>query len=218
MRRRRYLTVSVGLATTIAGLSGVSADTSGGIETETQGDPDPIPFEGTGATVTDEFELEGGVAIAESTHAGQSNFIVDLIPVDDGREELLVNVIGAFDGASGVLAEQGTYLLDVDADGNWTIDIRQPRSTEDEADPLPTELDGTEPAWDGPLLFDGLGEARGTHEGQGNFIVEILPQNGRFPELVFNEIDQFDGETTFDVDGVGYVTVEADGPWTIELE
>lgn len=216
MHRRRYLAVGFGLAASIVGSSSVSATVSQEIDTELESEP--IRFTGSGASVTEEFDLEGGVTIAEAVHDGESNFIVDLIPTADGFEELLVNAIGDFDGASGVLAEEGTYLLDVDADGSWEIEIRQPRATVDEADALPVELEGEGPEWVGPFQFDGLGQARGTHEGEGNFIVEILPQDDRFSELVFNEIGQFDGETTFDLEGVGYVTVDADGPWSIALD
>lgn len=216
MRRRHYLAASLGLVVPIVGSTGSIAAT--GQETDPESEPDPIRFTGSGASVTEEFELEGGVTIAEAVHDGESNFIVDLIPTDDGFEELLVNAIGDFDGASGVLAEEGTYLLDVDADGSWEIEIQQPRATVDEADALPVEIEGEGPEWVGPFRFDGLGQARGTHEGEENFIVEILPQDDRFSELVFNEIGGFDGETTFDLEGVGYVTVDADGPWSIALE
>lgn len=217
MRRRRYLAVSLSLMAPLAGSVGVSAGTGRGIDVQ-ETESESLEFDGSGATVTDEFELEEGVTIAEAVHDGESNFIVELVPTDDGFEELLVNVIGDFDGASGVLAEDGTYLLDVDADGDWELEILQPRATDDEADELPVELEGEEPDWAGPFEFDGLGVAHGVHEGDGNFIVEILPQDDQFPELVFNELDAFEGETTFDIDGIGYVTVEADGPWSLAME
>ncbi|MFC6764881.1 hypothetical protein [Natrinema soli] len=38
-----------------------------------------------------------------------------------------------------------------------------------------------------------------------------------FGELVFNEIREYDGETTFNFDSVGWVDVEADGDWSIEM-
>ncbi|WP_049890768.1 hypothetical protein [Natrinema versiforme] len=218
MKRRRYLTASLGLTVPIVGSSGTAATTRRTANTQSEDEPDPLTVGGTGATVTDEFELEGGVTIAEAVHDGEVNFIVELIPTDNGYEELLINAIGEYDGASGVLAEQGTYLLDIDADGEWEIEIRQPRSTADEADSLPVELEGEGSTWDGPFLFDGLGQANGSHEGQGNFIVEILPQEDLFSELVFNELDQFEGETTFDIDGVGFVTVEAAGTWSLSME
>ncbi|WP_226480090.1 hypothetical protein [Natrinema amylolyticum] len=218
MRRRRYLAVSLGLMGPIVGSTGSIAAVGQETDTDSESEPEPIRFTGSGTSVTEEFELEGGVTITEAVHDGESNFIVELIPTDDGFEELLVNAIGDFNGASGVLAEEGTYLLDIDADGSWEIEIQQPRAAVDDADALPVELEGDRPGWDGPFRFDGLGQARGTHEGEENFIVEILPQDGLFSEPVFNEIGQFDGETTFDIEGVGYVTIDADGPWSLSLE
>ncbi|SDR35209.1 hypothetical protein [Natronobacterium texcoconense] len=215
MHRRHYLAAGSGLIPSIVGSTGVTASSE---RKSLQDEPEPLEFEGSGATVSDEFELEGGVTIAETAHDGESNFIVELIPTDGDLSELLVNVVGDFDGASGVLAEAGTYLLDIDADGAWELEILQPRATEEEADTLPVELECEEPAWDGPFLFEGLGQANGTHEGSGNFIVEVLPQDGQFSDLVFNEIGQFEGETTFDIDGIGYVTIEADGPWSLTME
>jgi hypothetical protein len=41
---------------------------------------------------------------------------------------------------------------------------------------------------------------------------------GSFPELVFNEIGSFSGETTYSFDGLGWVDVNADGDWSIEME
>jgi len=212
MRRRQYLATGIGAVATVAGCTVV------GQAVQPEEYEPTVVFEDEGPTVSDEFELEDGITIAEAVHEGDSNFIVELVPTDDEFTELLVNVIGEFDGAAGVIADPGTYLLDVDADGAWEIDILQPEPTEADADPLPVELDGDAPTWAGPFVFEGLGQATGTHESDGNFIVEILTQDAMFPELVFNELDQFDGETTFDVQGVGFITVEAAGPWTLTVE
>ena len=215
MRRRHYLIGSAGLTASAISSFGAIADTGRGLSSV---QAEPLRFEGSGATVTDEFALESGVTVAEAVHDGESNFIANLVPTDNGREELLINVIVAYDGSSGILAAEGAYLLDIDADGDWELDLRQPRATDTDAETLPVELEGETPTWGGPFLFDGLGQARGTHDGTGNFIVEILPQDERFSELLFNEIGVFVGETTFDLEGVGYVTVDADGPWSMTME
>ncbi|MWV40462.1 hypothetical protein [Natrialba sp. INN-245] len=218
MRRRRYLTASTAVTVSILGPSSVITASSQERDTELEAISESHRFDGTGATVTDEFDLETGVTIAEATHDGESNFVVELIPTDDSRSQLLVNTIGAYDGAAGVLTDTGRYLVDIDADGAWALEVGQPDPEEDDAESLPVELEGDSAAWDGPFQFEGLGQAHGTHEGQGNFIVEILPHGGRFPGLVFNELDQFDGETTFNLDSIGFVTVEAAGPWSLTLE
>jgi len=224
MRRRQYLIIGVGVAmvpgSIVQATTRTTQDEVGDEEpTPYELDDDPITFDGEGATVTDEFELEASVTIAEATHDGESNFIVDLVPVNGARPQLLVNVIGDFDGASGtILDDHGTHLLDIDADGTWELTIFQPEADAEDAHSLPLDLEGEDPAWDGPYQLEGLATATGAHEGEGNFIVEVLPQEGPFAELVFNEIGTFEGETTVDVEGVGYVTVEADGPWSLTIE
>ncbi|WP_049896561.1 hypothetical protein [Natrialba chahannaoensis] len=222
MRRRRYLAAGLGFGGMVLMGSTLYSSASARQDTDQTVESEPITFSDAGSTVTDEFELEDGVTIVESVHDGDSNFIVDLVPTTGNRAELLVNTIGAYTGATGLIAAAGQYLLDVDADGSWEIEIQQPQATDDDAESLPASLAGDTPDWAGPFQFDGLGEARGVHEGQGNFIVEILPQEESvfgltFPELVFNELDQFEGETTFSVEGIGYVTVDAAGPWEVEL-
>lgn len=210
MRRRTYLAATIGAAS--------PAVLPLAVANRHDQFADPTSFEGESQTVTDPVDLEVGATVATATHDGVSNFIVEVISTEDGLPHLLVNAISGFDGASGTVVEQGRYVLDVDADGAWTIDLFQPRASEDEAESLPIDLEGDSGTWAGPFAFEGLALARGMYEGQSNFIVDVLPQAGGFPAPVFNEIDAFEGETTVDVTGVGYITVEADGPWTLSLE
>jgi hypothetical protein len=61
--------------------------------------------------------------IVTATHTGKSNFVVELIGYGDtSGEALLFNEIGHFRGQT--LADdvpQGSYLLAVQADGNWSV-------------------------------------------------------------------------------------------------
>ncbi|MDI6885804.1 MAG: hypothetical protein QMD22_05555 [archaeon] len=62
------------------------------------------------------------------THDGDSNFAVRLLDDEGDKVDLLVNEIGEFDGSKAVgIKKQGDYILDVSADGRWTITIEQPR-------------------------------------------------------------------------------------------
>jgi hypothetical protein len=60
--------------------------------------------------------------------------------------------------------------------------------------------------------------AEATHSGSRNFIVNIYPMEGAFGEVVFNEIGSFEGETTFNFNGIGWVDIGADGNWTMDVE
>jgi hypothetical protein len=58
------------------------------------------------------------------SHQGENNFAVWLLAANGRRVELLANEIGSFNGSKAVqIARGGTYLLQVDADGAWTIEV-----------------------------------------------------------------------------------------------
>ncbi|MXV61264.1 hypothetical protein GS429_04135 [Natronorubrum sp. JWXQ-INN-674] len=88
MMRRHYLAASG----SIAALA-VSSRTGSGTETqtrtrtqETTDDTDGVlEFDGAGATITDEFSLTDGLAIAEGEYDGDSNFVVELVALEGAR-------------------------------------------------------------------------------------------------------------------------------------
>lgn len=162
------------------------------------------------------MEIEGGLVLLDASHDGSSNFIVSLVP-ESGTKTIMTNAIGSYDGTTAALVDSGTYILDVDADGSWSIELTQPRPESGES--LPISLSGSGNAVHGPVAFDGTGIANATHEASGgNFSVEIFPTTGLFQTLVFNEIGSFEGETTYSFDSVGFVAVTADGKWSLDME
>jgi uncharacterized protein with GYD domain len=59
-------------------------------------------------------------------HQGESNFIVELLDDEGVEVSTLMNEIGQYDASQAVqIPEDGTYLLNVDADGAWTIRVQQ---------------------------------------------------------------------------------------------
>jgi len=83
-------------------------------------------FSGTGMQVTPLFHLSAGRAIFHMTHSGSSNFIIWLKDEDANLVDLLVNEIGSFSGSTSTHIEySGSYMLDIDADGAWTVTIEQ---------------------------------------------------------------------------------------------
>ncbi|MXV62098.1 hypothetical protein GS429_08490 [Natronorubrum sp. JWXQ-INN-674] len=187
-------------------------------ESETADQPETQTFSGTGATV-EEVAIEGGLTVVDAEHTGESNFQVRIYEGDgDEFGAGFVNAIGDYEGASADLLEGGTQTMDVEADGEWRLEVSQPRATEAEADELPQTMSGDTPDVIGPINFSGRHTAYGEHDGESNFQVRVYPEDGMFGEGVFNEIDEYEGETTFNHDGVGWVDVEADGTWTVEME
>lgn len=172
-------------------------------------------FSGTGEQGEEGIEIDGGLTVLEATHSGESNFQVSLV---DGSDVVgdFVDVSGDFDGAQAALIGSGEYLLDVDADGSWTVDIYQPRSVTGESPP--ESLSGNGPDVVGPIGFDGTHMAEASHSGTGNFQVQVLPMVGSSPEILFDETGEFGGQTTFAFDGVGWIDVNADGDWSLAIE
>lgn len=78
---------------------------------------------GTG-TKTQKVTLSKGAVIFNYTYKGQHNFIVTLKDSDAKVVALVANEIGSISGSKSVnIRESGTYLLDVEAEGKWTLDI-----------------------------------------------------------------------------------------------
>jgi hypothetical protein len=72
------------------------------------------PYQGTGAGVR--FELR---------HRGQANFIVDVLDVDGQELSNLSNEIGSFQGSQIGEVPEGVFWLRVQADGSWTVTMRE---------------------------------------------------------------------------------------------
>lgn len=186
---------------------------------------EPIEFDGEGVTVTDGFEIDGGPTVVEGTHDGESSFFVQAVPRENGADYSFINHVGDFEGTTGAFVEEGSYVMYVDADGSWELTVRQPRVSEDEADELPLTVDGSGSDWIGPILFDGTSRIAGRYDSVGMFHVEVVPQENDASEfvwdggeLVFSVIGEFGGITSIHTDGIGYIDVDADGEWTLEVE
>lgn len=83
----------------------------------------PIEVQGTGDGTTPIFEGEGGRSKVTYSHQGDSNFAVEAYD-DFERVGVLVNEIGTTDGSGGAsFNDDLAYILDVTADGPWTIVI-----------------------------------------------------------------------------------------------
>ena len=102
--------------------------------------PRPVPtsipiqgFEGTGQQVSAQFELFEGVSLFTMTHDGSGVFAMQLLDEEGQLVALLANKIGGFDGSKAVGvkegallgAQPGTHILNITADGNWTVSIEQ---------------------------------------------------------------------------------------------
>ncbi len=199
-------------------------------------------------SATDTFALEPGLAIARMTHQGEGSFVVNLLAVEqedeaDGTTE--IEFSGDQSGGSGTagainLANQtglaniskaehipasGRFMLDVVADGPWTIELEQPRpSTASETTSFSGEDVTATPFF---LLPSGMKTLTMTSEGGGeDFDFSLLDENGK-PEG-FSRLDEERGQdaegrptvsSTVEVqeEGIYLFDVREEGLWTIQI-
>ncbi len=96
---------------------------------------EPLPrFTGKGHEASNLFSLSPGLYIFRLEHTGERNFIVDLVDERGRPIENLVNEIGPFSGSKAIQIQRaGKYLLNIDADGDWSISVSSPGSSSQSA-------------------------------------------------------------------------------------
>lgn len=185
--------------------------------TTTTAPPEPAPqhLEGGGQAATDLIEIEGGMTVFNLGYQGGGNFAVWLQSEEAENIALLANHIGGYQGSYGEHVPAGRYRLDVTASGPWTIDILQPRPAS--GDPIPHEYSGSSDGVVGPFEADGAVRFEMTYQGDGNFAVWSLHEDGRPRDLLANEIGAFQGSKAGSFEGLYWLRVTASGPWTVRL-
>jgi hypothetical protein len=182
--------------------------------------PTPTSLSGTGQEATQKFALEKGLSIFRMTHDGDANFAIWLLDNEGDRIELLVNEIGEFDGSKAVgIKNQGDYILDISADGRWAITIEQPRPSS--ASSVPKTLKGKgQQASEVFYLNTGLARFEMTHDGDANFAIWLLDNEGDMIDLLVNEIGEFDGSKAVGISksGIYLLDITADGNWEVSIE
>ena len=190
-------------------------------------EPESQSLQGAGQEVSDPVVLEEGLTIFRMTHDGASNFAIWLLNQETGEQlELLVNEIGSFDGAKAVgIVDPGNYVLDVSADGNWSVTAEQPRPAD--APGPPQTFDGLGQSVSAPFtLNEGLASFTLFHDGSSNFAIWLIDAQGNLVELLVNEIGPFDGSKAVSVTddllaaspGIHFLDIAADGNWTVTVE
>ncbi|HZZ29496.1 MAG TPA: hypothetical protein VFE46_15970 [Pirellulales bacterium] len=183
-------------------------------------EPQPIQLSGKGRQASEKFQLQPGLCVIELNHDGDSNVIVKLLDSNGKELDTVFNQIGRFNGQRAInVPKGGTCLLDVQADGNWSANIRQPRTTEGQGTPCTLEGRGYKAT---PFfkLDKGLAEFKLKHQGEERFKVVLLDQNGRPIEYLINTIGPFDGSKPVSIEepGLYFLNVSADGNWTVDVQ
>jgi hypothetical protein len=172
-------------------------------------------FEGKGKK-SQTFKAGGGLTIIKLAHRGVSNFVV--LYGQGQATQLLVNEVGKYEGSRALGLPAGDYVLDIDTDGDWAIQIDQSVPTTAEAPPQ--KLSGTgQAATKFFSLKPGTANFKVSHEGAGLFAPYLLKADGKGLTNLANELGKFNGEKKVDIaeEGVYLVDVSATGPWSIEV-
>jgi len=187
---------------------------------------------------TDRFELQSGIAFITMTHDGDSFLTVDLLNDDTGttEEQYLAFELGDYQGRKLVqIHSAGTYLLNVEADGAWTIDITQnipPTSPTS----LPDTVQGGNEiyrAFDlsvayknddviGPFFLDaGIHTFTMSHLGDSFFDVGLIDAHGEQVEWLAFElgnVSEMGQAISVSVPGDYYLTVDGEEWWSITID
>lgn len=169
--------------------------------------PAPITLTGSNQNVTETVT----VAVVSSLHAtynGGGNFAIWAYD-SNGDRDLLVNLVGAYDGYRALLP--GSYYFEVTAEAAWTLVIDPLAMQPEAAGGLSGQGDYVsglfEPALGNvPYTF--------THDGEGNFAIWLYCGDGR--DLMQNEIGAVNNTAIARfTDSPCFWEVTADGAWTI---
>jgi len=169
-------------------------------------------FSGEGDDVVN-VELQGGLVFFDLSHSGSSNLVMWLRGESD---DLLVNQIGQYTGTTARGVDDGQYVVAVEADGEWSLTIREPR--EQASVDVPTSSSGTGDGVTAFVSLDGLHTIKASHSGDSNFTIWLYGEDGKRLDLVVNEIGDYEGTNSVRVsEGVYLLIVTADGDWSVEI-
>jgi len=177
-------------------------------------------IEGRGDQLSEPITFSKGLLMVGAAHKGNRNFIVELLSTDGEKRELLVNVLGDYQGVRLVPVAPGRYRFQVQADQAWVLLHEQPVRNE-VGTPLPIAHSHNGDAPLGPFALEqGLLRASLTHEGGRNFVAILYDSEGRMTALLVNKLGKYAGTVTASIRNAGnyWLAVEASGPWSVKLD
>jgi hypothetical protein len=179
-----------------------------------------IKLQGKGRQASEKFTLQQGLAVINTTHQGKSNYIAYLVNSEGEEVQSLFNHIGKYDATRGFeITKPGEYLLNVQADGNWTFNIQQPRPTTGES--APRTITGTKTEVSPFLtLKKGLTVFKYGYQGDSRFSATLMDSTGRAVEQIVNTLKATNGSAPIKIEeeGIYFLNVNADANWQIDVQ
>jgi len=193
-----------------------SEDTSIG---ETEPQPPKPPITGDGDTISPPFDLDQGLVVFHFDYQAEGHFSATILTESGQQVDRLECVQGPMVGSKAVGVPAGTYVLDVKAQGPWSVGIEEPAPVAVQYPPLTYGAEGSmaTPFFQtngGPLLFTM------DYAVSGDFVVTVMEAGGNSVALLANETGPFQSFKIISLrSDVNYLlNVEADGPWTMSID
>jgi len=155
-------------------------------------------------------------AVVEFTYNGTSNFIVWSVDSGFAKIDLLVNEIGAYEGTrpmqwDGLFAGDPVKYFEIDADGNWTYQIR--RLSQEPTRTCPTSGSGDSVVVISDFRYSaGIADLRYT--GSSNFIIWAYSTDDA--DLLVNEIGNYTGSKVVQSGHINWDIAAHGGTWSID--
>lgn len=90
----------------------------------TTGEKIPLTLSGNGPVASDLIYLDSGLVTFHTSYDGTSNFMVELLDHNGRLVNVVTDQIGSYKGSQAIMiSEPGIYLLNIDADGGWKLEI-----------------------------------------------------------------------------------------------
>ncbi len=186
---------------------------------ETEPPPPKPPITGDGDMISPPFDLGQGLVIFHFDYQAGGYFSVTILTESGQQVDRLECVDGPMAGSKAVGVPSGTYVLDVKAQGPWSIGIEEPAPVAVQYPPLSYGAEGSmaTPFFQtkgGPLLV------MMNYTGSGDFVVTVMEAGGNSIALLANETGPFQSTGIISLrSDVNYLlNVEAGGPWTISID
>lgn len=172
---------------------------------------------------TSPFTLKAGLALFQSVRSANSGyFYIDVYGTDGNQIATIASGSGPRDLSVAVkIPVDGTYVLQVQSEGGWTVNVSQPQAGY--APPPPSQR-WSDKYWNatplfslhaGPVVFHALIPNNST-----NFEATLLNQNREFVGELQNRAGAPEQTTTVNIpaDGVYLIQVYSDGDWTVDVQ
>ncbi len=201
-------------------------------EIEKEVSPDEFTFAGEGEEVLGPMTLaEGLVLVSAQNQSGVNSVFTVNVYADangNGTYEELEGYTGAymsagyekaevFDGDMTFKSNGGDYFVEVSG-GRWQISVNPLAKLAEPAQAPETFTGSNYDVTEKFYITKGSHTFKVTNEGEGNFIILMVDENGNFTSRLINEIGDFEGEFTVDVvfDGNYVFAITGGNSWSIE--